>query len=202
MKKRIVSLFAALLFLLPLLASSPIHGADATSFDPTRVEVKARGSGGVPVGMILAWPVGQNPEDMDNWLECNGQSISPSVYPELSALIGSQVPDLRGLFLRGYGSQAHAQNNGSTVGITTTTHSSGALGQVQGDALRPITSGGIHHFGSSGGGAFETRGYSDQRGSNGGGSMMTRLDTSRVVPTANENRPVNTAVRFLVRARP
>ena len=52
MKKRISSLFAALLFLLPLLASTPIHGADATSFDPTRVEVKAKGSGGVPVGTI------------------------------------------------------------------------------------------------------------------------------------------------------
>lgn len=99
MKKRILSLFAALFFLLPLLASSPIHGADATSFDPTRVEVKAKGSGGVPVGMILAWPVGQNPEDMDNWLECNGQSISPSVYPELFAVVGGQTPDLRGLFL-------------------------------------------------------------------------------------------------------
>ena len=126
----------------------------------------------------------------------------PRAYPELFAVVGSQVPDLRGLFLRGHGSQVHSQNNGSTVGITSTTHSSGTLGQVQGDALRPVPSGGIHHFGSSGGGAFETRGYSDQRGSNGGGSMMTRLDTSRVVPTANENRPVNTAVRYLIRARP
>ncbi len=129
----------------------------------------------------------------------SGQSRA---YPELSALLGGHVPDLRGLFLRRYGSQTHAQNNGSTVGITSTTHSSGALGQVQGDALRPITSGGIHHFGSNGGGAFETRGYSDQRGVGGGGSMGTRLDTSRVVPTDNENRPVNMATRFLIRARP
>jgi hypothetical protein len=135
--------------------------------------------------------------------QCPATFCQPrGAYPELFALLGGQVPDLRGLFLRGYGSQVHSQNNGSTVGITSTTHSSGALGQVQGDALRPVTSGGIHHFGSSGGGAFETRGYSDQRGSNGGGSMMTRLDTSRVVPTANENRPVNTAVRYLIRARP
>ena len=134
--------------------------------------------------------------------EVAGPSFDPCAYPELFALVGGQVPDLRGLFLRGYGSQTYAQNNGSTVGITSTTHSSGALGKVQGDALRPITSGGIHHFGSSGGGAFETRGYTDQRGSNGGGSMMTRLDTSRVVPTANENRPVNQAVRYLIRARP
>ena len=111
------------------------------------------------------------------------------------------MPDLRGLFLRGYGSQAYAQNNGTTVGITTTTHSSGAMGQIQGDALRPITSGGIHHFGSAGGGAFETWGYSDQKGSDGGGSMITRLDTSRVMPTAPEIRPVNRAVRYLMRAR-
>ena len=134
--------------------------------------------------------------------EVAGPSFDQCAYPELFAVLGNSVPDLRGLFLRGYGSQTYAQNNGSTVGITSTTHSSGALGKVQGDALRPITSGGIHHFGSSGGGAFETRGYTDQRGSNGGGSMMTRLDTSRVVPTANENRPVNQAVRYLIRARP
>ena len=30
----------------------------------------------------------------------------------------------------------------------------------------------------------------------------TRFDLSRVVPTADENRPVNMAVRYLVRARP
>ncbi|MBS6830939.1 MAG: tail fiber protein, partial [Desulfovibrio sp.] len=66
------------LFLLPLLAFQPALGADATSFDPTRVEVKAKGSGGVPVGTIISWPVATNPEDMDNWLECNGQSISSS----------------------------------------------------------------------------------------------------------------------------
>ncbi|MCD7983342.1 MAG: phage tail protein, partial [Desulfovibrio sp.] len=84
------------LFLLPLLAQ-PALGADATSFDPTRVEVKAKGSGGVPVGTIISWPVSQNPEDMDNWLECNGQSISWSVYPELFALLGGRTPDLRGL---------------------------------------------------------------------------------------------------------
>ena len=30
----------------------------------------------------------------------------------------------------------------------------------------------------------------------------TMFDLSRVVPTGNENRPVNMAVRYLVRARP
>lgn len=100
MKKRLLSLLCAAFLLLPLLASAPIHGADSTSFDPTKVEVKAKGAG-IPVGMIFAWPVGKNPDDMDNWLECNGQSISQSVYPELFAVVGGQTPDLRGLFLRG-----------------------------------------------------------------------------------------------------
>ena len=190
MKKRILSLFAALLFLLPLLASSPIHGADATSFDPTRVEVKAKGSGGVPVGMILAWPVGQNPEDMDNWLECNGQSISPSVYPELFAVVGNSVPDLRGLFLRGHGGN------------------SAALGVVQRDAIRNLTAdfgGAIYGSGISANGVFKghTGGmWASLTGGGGTRDCYLQFDASRQVPTAEENRPVNTAVRFLVRARP
>ena len=176
------------LFLLPLLIQ-PVHGADATSFDPTRVEVKAKGSGGVPVGMILAWPVGQNPEDMDNWLECNGQSISPSVYSELSALVGGQTPDLRGLFLRGHGGN------------------SAALGVQQGDAIRNITG----EFGAKARGMWrtETSGVFATSGtgggshdSNGWGTQNFQFDASRVVPTAEENRPVNQAVRYLIRALP
>ena len=187
MKKRILSLFAALLFLLPLLASSPIHGADATSFDPTRVEVKAKGSGGVPVGMILAWPVGQNPEDMDNWLECNGQSISPSVYPELFAVLGNSVPDLRGLFLRGHGGDSAALGVRQGDAIRNIKGQITGNGLMSGGATGPFYSWYTQNFGI-GNGAYDKNGVA--------------FDASRVVPTAEENRPVNTAVRYLVRARP
>ena len=128
----------------------------------------------------------------------------PRAYPELFAVLGGQVPDLRGLFLRGYGSQVHSQNNGSTVGITTTAHSSGALGQVQGDATRNVTgtigpsidagsSGIVYRNGQSGYMLPSAAHYA---------TAFHHIDISRTVPTANENRPVNTAVRFLIRARP
>ena len=188
MKKRILSILCAAFLLLPLLVSVPSHGADSTSFDPTRVEVKAKGSGGVPVGTIVAWPVATNPEDMDNWLECNGQSISPSVYPELSALVGGQVPDLRGLFLRGHGGN------------------SAALGVQQGDAIRNITGQFASRMSSAypPTGAFVHSGrYPDSdTGGSGRQNAWISFEASRVVPTAEENRPVNQAVRYLIRALP
>ncbi|MBQ7649996.1 MAG: tail fiber protein, partial [Victivallales bacterium] len=133
------------LFLLPsLLAGSPAF-ADATSFDPTTVTVEAKSSGGVPVGTIIAWPVATNPEDMDNWLECNGQSVDKTAFPELFAVVGAKVPDLRGIFLRGNGGNSNS------------------LGKIQADAIRsPNGTGGTawwmsmrdhHHGGSFCGGA-------------------------------------------------
>ncbi|MDM8217144.1 hypothetical protein QUW15_13435 [Desulfovibrio piger] len=115
------------------------------------------------------------------------------------------MPDYRGLFLRGYGQQSHSQNNGSTVGVTSTTHKSGALGEVQGDAIRNIW------------GKFSTEtpsvemsdlftqydGPGNGNGDDGySGDPRIIFDASRVVPTATENRPVNTAVRYFIRARP
>jgi uncharacterized protein (UPF0218 family) len=131
-----------------------------------------------------------------------------NAYPELYALIGGNVPDYRGLFLRGHGSQSHAQNNGSTIGVTSTTHSSGALGSIQGDAIRNIT--GVLDVGNyvsiSGNEAFSTIPSPDSRNINTGvvygNSYDTCMDISRVTPTAVEVRPVNTAVRYLIRALP
>ncbi len=52
--------------------------------------------------------------------------------------MGSKVPDLRSLFLRGYGEQAHTLNNGANIGETETVHTSETLGTVQGDAFREM----------------------------------------------------------------
>ena len=185
-----VSSLALWLFLLPLLTlHQPALGADATSFDPTQVAVKAKGAGGVPVGTIISWPVATDPEDMDNWLECNGQSISQSVYPELFAVLGGNVPDLRGLFLRGHGGN------------------SAALGVQQGDAMRHLTGtiSSRYFLFEGGSGSFSCAGgYGRLYANNSGGDITSGIifDNSRQTPTATENRPVNQAVRYLVRARP
>ena len=214
MRTRIFAL-ALLPALLPtLMCTVQSLAADATSFDPTKVQITAKATSSIPVGTVISWPVATDPTDMQNpdgtynWLECNGQSISQTVYPELFAIIGAKVPDYRGLFLRGYGQQSHSQNNGSAVGVTSTTHRSGALGEVQGDAIRNITGevngGAVEEESGNSSGVFSYHMVASKgaEGSYRYGDYGFDFDASRVVPTATENRPVNTAVRYFIRARP
>ena len=183
-----------------LLWAVPAHSFDATSFNPTAVEVTAKATSSIPVGTIISWPVAQNPADWQNsdgsynWLECNGQSISKTVYPELFALVGGQVPDLRGLFLRGHG--------GNSAG----------LGEQQGHAMRDISASGSISAGFggylSGSGIFKPVGshrVTVIRGTwdNNWSSTNYGLDLSAGgVPVADEVRPDNQAVRYLIRAIP
>lgn len=125
--------------------------------------------------------------------------------------MGSSVPDYRGVFLRGYGS-AISYHFGTTV------HSSSNLGELQGDSIRNITGKidasdspadrqafGEINTGKTITGAFQgiySNTYSTEE-SSGIFSHMTgfSFDSSRVVPTSNEIRPVNKAVYYLIKAK-
>ena len=132
--------FYLFLFLLlaSLVFSSPVLAADSTSFDPTTVMVQSVGAS-IPVGTVITWPSNSWPSDRDNWLECNGQSISSAVYPELVGVVGSRVPDYRGRFLRGV-SSGHSvgqtvANSIKSHNHTQPTHTHSFSGQLVSTAL-------------------------------------------------------------------
>lgn len=159
------------------------------------------GGGGVPIGTIIIWGYAKNPsEDYGVWLDCDGRDVSN--YPNLVAAIGSTtIPDYRGLFLRGQGSQT----------VDGTVHTSPAVGTKQGDAIRNIYGSfvaddvvglGGYDFNSPPSGAFKAvknMNYdAKSRGEPQG--WLVSFNASYVVPTAEENRPVNATVRFLIKA--
>ena len=144
---------------------------------------------GLEVGMVVAWTLSVNPSD--SYLECNGQAVDSTKYPKLYALMHN-TPDYRGVFLRGLGGN------------------STSLGELQGDAIRNITgsfmvagNGNDHGLGQPQSGAFyqSWRTSGSEWGNNGTPYYMTYFDASRVVPVAIENRPVNKAVRYFIKAK-
>lgn len=62
----------------------------------------------LPPGMILAY-AGQNPPP--GWLPCDGRSTAG--FPQLAAVVGPNVPDLRGYFIRGAGTNADGTASGA-----------------------------------------------------------------------------------------
>ena len=146
---------------------------------------------GLEIGMVVAWTLSVNPSD--NYLECNGQAVDSTKYPKLYELMHN-TPDYRGVFLRGLGGN------------------SASLGILQGDAIRNIT-------GTMGGSASDKAGLWDygtgvfyqfnlgrssveySRRYYNHVSQGMGFDASRVVPVANENRPINKAVRYFIKAK-
>lgn len=130
------------------------------------------------------------------WLECNGQSTA--AYPALASIVGANVPDYRGIFLRGLGSQTSNHYN-------TVTHSSAGLGVLQGDAIRNISGYFGGQFTFFNGAMYQLAVSFWNRGSTPSNQAIwfegnLGFDASRVVPTAEENRPINRAVRYLIKA--
>jgi len=117
----------------------------------------------------------------------------------------AEATEYRGLFLRGHGSVSYTQNNGSTIGNTATTHASGDVGVIQGDAIREIYG---SHFSydyasdsTTAHGSFSVGGRTTNLSSGGTGRYDTEYTlnfrSSFITPTANEIRPVNKAVKYI-----
>ncbi|CET64149.1 site-specific recombinase [Salmonella enterica subsp. enterica serovar Typhi] len=125
----------------------------------------------------------------------NGAAFSAEEYPELAKVYPTnKLPDLRGEFIRGW-------DDGRGVDAGRQLLSS------QGDAIRNIegfADGGIGMSFDAIRGAFYDAGTRSARMPNNttdiGKTDDLGFDASRVVPTANENRPRNIAFNYIVRA--
>lgn len=160
----------------------------------------------IPAGFPLPWPQATPPS---GWLKCNGATFDTAKYPKLAKVYSSgKLPDLRGEFVRGWD-----DGRGTDSGRTLLT--------AQGDAIRNITGvqslavpyngASIGVFFNNGKNANEgiyadgspiSDGPNPMDGSTGPGSKGEKIyfDASKVVPTANENRPRNVAFNYIVRA--
>ncbi|ATC12939.1 tail fiber protein [Escherichia coli] len=144
----------------------------------------------LPVGVPVPWPSATPPT---GWLKCNGAPFSAEEYPELAKVyLTNKLPDLRGEFIRGWDDRR---------GIDT----SRSLLSSQGDAIRNIIGALVDvRFNTypSDSGVFTTSVIGDASSDSikGGYAKRVTFDASRVVPTANENRPRNIAFNYIVRA--
>lgn len=142
-------------------------------------ELSQRINSAIPVGTIVAYYGTTAPT---GWLICDGRSCAGT---ELAKMIGNNVPDLRGRFLRMIGGNA------------------AGMGVAQGDCIRNIT-GALNTpaetYAGGPSGAFSLR--------NGGATVdghsyevsSLSFNASRVVPTGPENRPINMAFNFIIKA--
>lgn len=173
----------------------------------TRLTKEENQASGVPVGTVITWASLNDPKGNGTWLECNGQFCT--AYPELVKVLGSdRVPDYRGVFLRGLGSVASSSKYYGTV-----QHQSAELGTLQGDAIRNIYGRFIvdDKVGPGGNGslyppsgAFKVVGndayYNAYAEWSSPDACVLNFNASYVVPTANEDRPINRAVRYFIKA--
>ncbi|POY55668.1 phage tail protein [Pectobacterium versatile] len=142
------------------------------------------------VGMPQLFPGAVAPA---GWLKCNGQQFDTTQFPVLASRYPSGfLPDLRGEFVRGW-------DDGRGVDAGR------GLLSVQGDAIRNITGQfeTVDHPDYSLSGVFSTKrrdGASLSGQYVGQHHTYVDFDASKVVPTANENRPRNIAFNYIVRA--
>ncbi|HFI7461897.1 TPA: phage tail protein [Escherichia coli] len=175
----------------------------------TALENLGLGEGAPAIGVPFFWPSSVMPNIvMTEWsdmvfLKFNGATFSASEYPKLALVFpGLSLPEARGEFPRIW-DDGRGVDSGRT------------LLSAQGDAIRNITSTvqSRPHSASIFGSLFYSTGpFTLTRGAGdlsspiqfGGGEVMAdilKLDLSRSVPTASENRPRNISFNFLVRAK-
>lgn len=157
----------------------------------TNIEQVASSS--VPIGTVIAWPYATLPSD-GNWLECNGQYVNASIYPDYVARFGTTTPDYRGLFLRGRGGKAAALNTLQAEAVNVPKTAGNMLridgvskGEYYTDKLGQYNMGNVH---------FRTGSSNTAIGPGDGLDLPIEFESPAV-----ETRPANKSVVYIIRVK-
>jgi hypothetical protein len=160
-----------------------------------KVTIRESAPGVLPGSIICFAGINGTRFDNGGYFYCDGRDVSRSSYSQLFEAIGTtygagdgvntfKIPDFRGCFLRGVG--------GNSAGI----------GQQQCDAIRNIV--GDFSINLDPGIINGPFGYTGNTTKNyvfvsKRSWPAPSFDASRVVPVANENRPINYAVHYYIK---
>lgn len=152
------------------------------------------------------------------WLLCDGSAVSRSEYVNLYKAIGIawgegngsttfNLPDLRGMFLRGVSGDSDNDPDKSSRGMLKNYggNTGNNVGSYQGDAIRNITG-----LIKADDGSMIVNGVFEQLNTSlpNGGHIEShpdypgydiKFDASRVVPTGSDNRPKNVYVTYIIK---
>jgi hypothetical protein len=167
-------------------------------------------TGMTPAGSIIAAPMNA----VEGYILCDGRSLSVAAYPALYAAIGTtfggngtnfNVPDYRGMFLRGQG--GNSAPNFTTIQGDAIRNIWGRIGRFNFN-LSTLNGAGCSHLGCGTGIVYNDH-FENFGGANrylahigiesGGLQFAVYINAALMVPTANENRPVNMAVNYFIK---
>ncbi|WP_432737327.1 phage tail protein [Maridesulfovibrio sp. FT414] len=159
-------------------AISKALAGDATSY--TLVDVQPQGLSDFPIGAVVPYSSGTVPA---GWLECNGQSTAG--HTELAAIVGANVPDLRGEFIRGWD-----HGRGVDPGRS--------LKSVQGQSFQSHS----HPFTlySMSGGSIPQGGYAEINMNWANGNNQAAYGHSTSSAGGTETRPRNYSMMYIIKA--
>ena len=169
----------------------------------------------MPAGMIVpfAGPADKIPA---GWLLCDGRAVSRSEYSNLYNAIGVawgegngsstfNLPDLRGMFLRGVSSDSGRDEDANSRGMLANNggNTGNNVGSYQEDAIRNIEGSFsiINVIPKSSSDLITYKVISSGGGMNGGDCQYVEftVDASKVVPVGSDNRPKNVYVNYIIK---
>ena len=153
-------------------------------------------SGNVPIGSVVLWSSQSIPF---GWLEMNGQSTSR--YPLLKSIVGNYVPDMRGMFARGWDHKI------GRWGLSHNIDPNRRLKSYQADTDQHISGEFVsidRGYGwKDNNGIIKTTSRWDTNIRGGGDDSwgtIVSIDNNRTTRVSNESRPKNIALIYIIKA--